>query len=68
VGAEVAALLAEEAFAWLKAPVVRLGGPDVPPPSSYVLEQAYIPQPAAVVEAALRLAAAPSPADLPVGV
>lgn len=69
VGAEVAALLSEKAFADLKAPIVRLTGPDVPPPSSYVLEQAYIPQAGAVAEAALRLAShaaslklAPSPA------
>jgi pyruvate dehydrogenase E1 component beta subunit len=57
VGAEVAALVSEQAFAWLKAPVRRIGGADVPPPSSWVLEQAYMPQVPGVVEAALALAA-----------
>jgi pyruvate dehydrogenase E1 component beta subunit len=52
VGAEVAAIVAERAFASLKAPVVRITGPDTPPPSSYVLEQAFIPQPARIVAAA----------------
>ncbi|HJV28048.1 MAG TPA: pyruvate dehydrogenase complex E1 component subunit beta [Aromatoleum sp.] len=44
VGAEVAALVAEHAFAALKAPVRRLTGPDVPAPSSWPLEQAFVPQ------------------------
>jgi acetoin:2,6-dichlorophenolindophenol oxidoreductase subunit beta len=52
VGAEVAAIVAEHAFASLKAPVVRVTGPDVPPPSSYALEQAFMPQPARIVAAA----------------
>jgi len=51
VGAEVAALIAEKAFASLKAPVVRLTGPDTPAPASYPLEQAYVPQPDAIVAA-----------------
>lgn len=44
VGAEVAAIIGEKAFSSLKAPVVRITGPDVPAPSSYVLEQAFMPQ------------------------
>lgn len=55
VGAEVAAIVAEQAFGSLKAPVMRLTGPDVPPPSSYALEQAFLPQPDAIAVAALRL-------------
>ena len=55
VGAEVAAIIAEKAFDALKAPVVRLTGPDAPAPSSYVLEQAFIPQPGAIVEAVRKL-------------
>jgi pyruvate dehydrogenase E1 component beta subunit len=55
VGAEVAAIVAEKAFATLKAPVLRLTGPDAPAPSSYVLEQAFVPQPGAVAAAAARL-------------
>lgn len=55
VGAEVAAIVAEKAFDALKAPVVRLTGPDTPAPSSYVLEQAFIPQPGAIAETARKL-------------
>jgi pyruvate dehydrogenase E1 component beta subunit len=49
VGAEVAATVAEQAFASLKAPVARITGPDVPPPSSYMLEQAFMPQAETIV-------------------
>ena len=55
VGGEIAALVAEEAFAQLKAPIVRLGGPDAPVASSYPLEQAFVPQPAGIAAAAERL-------------
>jgi 2-oxoisovalerate dehydrogenase E1 component beta subunit len=44
VGAEVAALVAEEAFEHLDAPVVRLTAPDVPIPFSPPLEQEVLPQ------------------------
>jgi pyruvate/2-oxoglutarate/acetoin dehydrogenase E1 component len=43
VGAEVAALIAEEAFEDLDAPVVRLTAPDVPIPFSPPLEQEVLP-------------------------
>lgn len=55
VGAEVAAILSERAFESLKAPLVRITGPDVPAPSSYALEQAFMPQPATIVQAGLDL-------------
>lgn len=55
VGAEIAALVAEEAFAALKAPIVRLGGPDAPVAASYPLEQAFVPQPETIAAAAERL-------------
>jgi pyruvate dehydrogenase E1 component beta subunit len=55
VGAEIAALVAEEAFAALKAPIVRLGGPDAPVAASYPLEQAFVPQAEAIAAAAERL-------------
>ena len=55
IGAEIAALVAEEAFAQLKAPVVRLGGPDAPVASSYPLEQAFVPQAESIAAAAERL-------------
>ena len=44
VASEVAALIAEEVFAYLDAPVMRLTAPDVPAaPFSPPLEQAYMP-------------------------
>lgn len=55
IGAEIAALVAEQAFAALKAPIVRLGGPDAPAASSYPLEQACVPQAEAIADAARRL-------------
>jgi acetoin:2,6-dichlorophenolindophenol oxidoreductase subunit beta len=55
VGAEIAATIAEKAFDALKGPVVRIAGPDAPPPSSYALEMAFVPQAGAVVEAARKL-------------
>jgi len=53
VGAEVAALIAEEAFESLDAPIVRIGGLDTPVPFSPPLEDAYRPN-AAKIEAAIR--------------
>jgi pyruvate/2-oxoglutarate/acetoin dehydrogenase E1 component len=43
VGGEIAALLAEEAFPYLKAPVKRVGAPDIPIPSNPELEASYFP-------------------------
>jgi acetoin:2,6-dichlorophenolindophenol oxidoreductase subunit beta len=54
VGAEISAILAEKAFGALKAPVVRLTGPDAPAAASFPLEAAYVPQSDAIVAAALR--------------
>lgn len=51
-GAEIAATVAEKAFDSLKAPVVRLAGPDAPAASSWILEQAFVPQADAIVAAA----------------
>ena len=55
VGAEVAAIVAEKAFSALKAPVVRITGPDAPAPASFPLEAATVPQADRVVEAAFNL-------------
>ena len=57
VGAEISAILAEKAFSALKAPVVRLTGPDAPAAASFPLEAAYAPQADAIVAAALRVMA-----------
>jgi pyruvate dehydrogenase E1 component beta subunit len=53
VGAEVAAVVAAQAFDALQAPVLRVTGPDAPAAASWVLEQAGVPQVGAVVQAAL---------------
>ncbi|MCY3657703.1 MAG: alpha-ketoacid dehydrogenase subunit beta [Caldilineaceae bacterium] len=55
-GAEVAALIAEECFEYLDAPVRRLGGLDTPVPFSPSLEQAYRPDADRIAAAARDLA------------
>jgi pyruvate/2-oxoglutarate/acetoin dehydrogenase E1 component len=55
IGAEIAAMVSEKGFDALTAPVIRLTGPDAPTASSWVLEQAAVPQPGMIREAALRL-------------
>lgn len=56
IGAEIAALVAEEAFEWLDAPVQRIGGLDTPVPFSPTLEDAYRPNADKVYIAARDLA------------
>jgi pyruvate dehydrogenase E1 component beta subunit len=53
VGANLAALIQEQAFDWLDAPVQRVSGADVPMPYSKPLEQAAMPNEDQTVEAAL---------------
>ncbi|GIZ51666.1 alpha-ketoacid dehydrogenase subunit beta [Noviherbaspirillum aridicola] len=53
VGAEVAAIVGEQAFDALRSPVRRLTGPDAPAAASWPLEQAFLPQPDAIAAAAL---------------
>ncbi len=56
-GAEIAAILAEEAFDHLDGPIVRVTGPDVPGvPYNHVLEDWFMPSPDRIAEAAKRLA------------
>jgi 2-oxoisovalerate dehydrogenase E1 component len=50
-GAEVAALIMEQAFDWLDAPVSRVGMADVPMPYNDTLERAVIPSAADIVAA-----------------
>jgi 2-oxoisovalerate dehydrogenase E1 component beta subunit len=57
VGAEVAALVADQAFEWLDAPIRRLGGLDVPVPFSPPLEDAYRPSAEKIYQIARELAA-----------
>jgi 2-oxoisovalerate dehydrogenase E1 component beta subunit len=57
VGAEVAAILAEEAFDMLDGPIMRVTAPDTPVPFSPPLEAAFLPNTEKVLAAARRLAA-----------
>ncbi len=52
-GAEIAAMVAEDAFEHLAAPIKRVAAPFAPVPFSPSLEQAYFPQ-ADAIEAAVR--------------
>jgi len=57
-GAEVAAIVAEEAFEYLDGPVVRVGGPDVPGvPYNHRLEDWFMVSPDQIAEAIRKLAA-----------
>jgi len=53
VGANLAALIQEQAFDWLDAPIGRVTGADVPMPYSKPLEQIAFPHEPQVVDAAL---------------
>ncbi len=58
IGAEIAALAADEAFEYLDGPIVRVCGPDVPTmPFAQTLEDAYIPDTGKITAALRRLAA-----------
>jgi len=52
IGSELAAVMMEQAFDWLDAPLARVSGADVPMPYAANLEALALPQPANVVEAA----------------
>ena len=52
VGAEIAAIVMEQAFDWLDAPVARVAGKDVPMPYAANLEKLALPSVAEVVAAA----------------
>ena len=56
-GAEVAAVIADQAFTDLDAPVKRLAGPDIPAmPYSHPLQDWFMPDPAKIADAARDLA------------
>jgi pyruvate dehydrogenase E1 component beta subunit len=57
VGAEISAIVAEEAVEYLQAPVIRVGSPDTPVPFSPPLEKIYIPDEEDVREAVERMKA-----------
>lgn len=56
-GAEIAALVAEEAFDYLDAPIRRVTAPDTPVPFSPRLEDAYLPNEAKIIDAVKSLLA-----------
>ena len=49
IGAELAALVMEKAFDYLKSPIKRISLPDVPAPASSVFEKAYYPDSDSIV-------------------
>ena len=49
--AEIAAIVQEEAFDWLDAPIKRVNAPDTPVPFSPPLEQAFIPSKDSIISA-----------------
>jgi pyruvate/2-oxoglutarate/acetoin dehydrogenase E1 component len=55
IGSEVSAVIAEEGFEMLDAPIMRVAPPNVPVPFSPPLEDAYIPQVEDIVDAVQRL-------------
>jgi 2-oxoisovalerate dehydrogenase E1 component beta subunit len=56
-GAEVAAIIADEAFEYLDGPVRRLAGPDVPAmPYSHPLQDWFLPDPEQIADAIRQLA------------
>jgi acetoin:2,6-dichlorophenolindophenol oxidoreductase subunit beta len=55
VCAEIGCLAAEKGFRHLKAPVARVGLPDVPTPAGYTLEQFFYPDAARIAAAARSL-------------
>jgi len=57
IGGEIAAIISQEAFEWLDAPVLRVASLDTPVPYSPPLEDYYLPQVKDVVDAARKLAA-----------
>src|SRR3990172_8121034 len=57
-GAEIAAILADEAFHYMDAPIMRLAGPDVPGvPYSHTLQDWFMPNPQKIAAAMRKLAA-----------
>lgn len=55
IAAEIAAMVFEEGFKYMKAPVARITLPDVPAPASRSLEKAYYPTNKNIVDAIRRI-------------
>ncbi len=57
IGGEISAIIAEEAFEWLDAPIIRVASIDSPVPFAPPMEDYFLPQVSEITEAARRLAA-----------
>lgn len=57
IGGEIAAIIAEEAFEWLDAPIIRMASIDSPVPFAPQLEDYYLPSLDEIVEGCRKLAA-----------
>jgi pyruvate dehydrogenase E1 component beta subunit len=57
VASEISAMIAEEAIEYLQAPILRVGSPDAPVPTSPPLEKAYIPDEDDLIEAVMKMKA-----------
>lgn len=55
IAAEIAALISEKMFGFLKNPIMRVTLPDIPAPASSVLEKAYYPTAENIIEAVLKV-------------
>jgi len=55
IGGEISAIIAEEAFEWLDAPVIRVASIDTPVPFAPQMEDYFLPQIGEIVEAARKL-------------
>jgi 2-oxoisovalerate dehydrogenase E1 component beta subunit len=56
IGGEIAAIIAEEAFEWLDAPVIRIASIDAPVPFAPQMEDYFLPSVKEIVDSARRLA------------
>jgi 2-oxoisovalerate dehydrogenase E1 component beta subunit len=57
IGAELAAILAEDLFEYLDGPITRVAAPDAPFPYAPSLEAAYLPNVEKILASARKLAA-----------
>ena len=56
IGGEISAIIAEEAFEWLDAPVIRIASIDAPVPFAPEMEDYFLPSISEIVDAARRVA------------
>ena len=56
IGGEISAIIAEEAFEWLDAPVIRVASIDSPVPFAPQMEDYFLPSPDEIIDACRKLA------------